>query len=168
MIVNPRVAHYLQNERRRELVKLEDANQKRILVTAREDFGPEKVEMKIVREEAPQPTAPPARELVIPPEVKAGVQEKGRQDQQQRQEQQQRQGQPGHRGRRRRGRRGRGGRYQQQQVQPQAPPTPQQGPPAEKKTLPPEPSEPEKPEGPPPERVEPERDREPQTSSGQD
>jgi ribonuclease E len=168
VIVNPRVAHYLQNERRHELVRLEDTNQKRILLTAREDFEPEKVEMKIVREEAPSPTAPPTRELVIPPEVKAGAQEKGRQDQQQRQEQQQRQGQPGHRGRRRRGRRGRGGRYQQQQVQPQAPPTPQQGPPAEKKTLPPEPSEPEKPEGPPPERVEPERDREPQTSSGQD
>jgi ribonuclease E len=71
LVVNPRVAHYLHNERRRELVRLEDATQKRILITGREDFSPEKVEVKIVREEMPAPAAPPSRELVIPPEVKA-------------------------------------------------------------------------------------------------
>ena len=156
-IVNPRVAHYLQNERRRELVKLEDANQKRILVTACEDFGPEKVEMKIVREEAPQPTAPPARELVIPPEVKAGVQEEQRQQQQQ-QQQQQKQGPQEHRGRRRRGRRGRGrGRYpqpQQPQGAPQRPPGAPGAPGAPAAREEPRP-EPAKPEGPPPERTEP-------------
>lgn len=71
VIVNPRVAHYLQNELRRELVRLEDTFQKYIRITGREEFTPEKVETKIIREEAALPPAPPSRELFIPPEVKA-------------------------------------------------------------------------------------------------
>jgi hypothetical protein len=106
IVVNPRVADCLQNQRRRELVRMEDTTQKRILISAREDLGLDKVEMTTIREEVPSPAAPPSRELVIPPEVKAGAA-------------QERQGPPPRSGRSRRrgGRRGRRGRSGPPQAQ---------------------------------------------------
>jgi len=134
--VNPRVADYLQNQRRRELVRMEDSTQKRILITAREDLVPDKVEVKIIREEVPSPTAPPSKELVIPPEVKAGAVQEGGAPQP-----------PQQQPRRRRGRR-RGGRRHRPGGQPQGTPRPS-GPPAGQQSAPerqePKPIEPEMP-----------------------
>ncbi len=139
VLVNSRVANYLQNERRRELIRIEDASQKRIVVVGLDDYSQDKVEVKVIKEEALPPAAPPSRELFIPPEVKAaGAQEGGAGPTQ-------RPGPPQEqRSHRRRGRRG-GRRHRPHPPQPQA----QQSPPRQEEIpvleLAPDEAAPEKP-----------------------
>lgn len=49
--VHPAVAHYLQNEKRRDIVRLEEESHKRIIVSSREGFSVEQAEITLIRGE---------------------------------------------------------------------------------------------------------------------
>ncbi|MEW6355946.1 MAG: Rne/Rng family ribonuclease [Planctomycetota bacterium] len=47
--VNPEVAHYLHNEKRRDIVRLEEESEKRIIINAREGFSVEQAEVMAIK-----------------------------------------------------------------------------------------------------------------------